>query len=136
MPKCLAEILIVVVPGYGEDRAAAAQKLLERVLHVANGFAEPVRAGELTENVAGHEQDVDFFLAAIAGHPLDGPPQIVGAVDAAEAVAEVPVRGVQQLHVSLLSQAESRRAEASWSLAGLFEPDQQVAGFDQRARLD
>jgi hypothetical protein len=34
----------------------------------------------------------------VVGHPFDGAAEVVGAVDPAEAVAQVPVGSVQELH--------------------------------------
>src|SRR5262249_10805214 len=68
------------------------------LLQVADGLAQGLGAGQLAEQVAGDEQDVDLLGGAVAGDALDGPAQVVGAVDPAEAVGQVPVGGVQDAH--------------------------------------
>jgi hypothetical protein len=94
----LTEVLVVVVAGEGEDGAAGFEELAEHLLPVADGLAEAVRPGQLAEQVAGDEQHVGPLVLAVLGNALDGPAQVVGAVDPAEAVAEVPVRGVEDFH--------------------------------------
>src|SRR5262249_9329772 len=93
-----AEVLAVVVAGGGEDGPAGGGGGVEGALQVADGVAQGLRAGQLAEQVAGDEQDVHGLGLAVVGDALDGPAQVVGAVDAAEAVGEVPVSGVQDPH--------------------------------------
>ncbi len=61
-------------------------------------LAQGVRPGQLAEQIAGYEQDIDLLRPAIPGHTHDRFLQILGAVDAAEAVGQVPVGGMQNSH--------------------------------------
>src|SRR5262249_22084638 len=94
----LAEVLLVVIAGQGEDGAAALEEVGERLLQVADGVAQGLGAGQLAEQVAGHQQQVDRLGSAVAGDALDGAAQILRAVDPPEAVGQVPVSGVQDTH--------------------------------------
>jgi hypothetical protein len=68
---------------------------------VADRLAKAVRPREFAEQVARDEQDVDALALAVVGDALDGAAQVVGAVDPAEPVAEVPVAGVEYSHTPL-----------------------------------
>jgi hypothetical protein len=98
VPQRLAEVLAIVVAGQGEDGAAVAEERAKCLLQMADGVAEGVGPGQLAEQVAGHEEDIDVLGAAVLGDPLDGAAQIVGAIDSPEAIGEVPVSGVQDPH--------------------------------------
>ena len=78
----------------------------EHFLPVADEVSrEIVGACQFAEQVAGDEQHIDGLLLAMHGDsPLDraGEGRVHGAVDAAEAVAEVPVGGVEDLHTPVL----------------------------------
>src|SRR3954467_13995217 len=63
-----------------------------------NRLAEPVRPGHFAEQVAGDEQHVGVFRAAVGADALDGGAEVEGAVDPPEAVAEVPVGRVEDAH--------------------------------------
>src|SRR4029079_6951643 len=93
-----AKVLVVVVAGEGEDGPAAGQEVAEDGLPVLDGLAKSVRPGHLAEQVTGDEQDVHILLAAVRPDALDGGAEVEGAVDATEAVAEVPVGGVEEAH--------------------------------------
>ncbi len=69
----------------------------ESLLQMADRLAQSVRSSQFAEQVAGDEQDIDFFRAAVVGHALDGLAEIVGAIDAAESVGQVPIGGVQDV---------------------------------------
>ncbi len=99
VPQRLAEVFLVVIAGQRQDRPALAQERLERLLQMADRLAQthPAPANSLNK-IAGDEQDIDFFRQAIIGHALDGLAQIVRAIDATEAVGQVPVGGVQNAH--------------------------------------
>ena len=84
--------------GQGQDGAAAAQEVVEDPLQVRDGVAQPVGTGQLAEQVAGDQEHVHLLGLAAAGDALDGAAQVVGAVDPAQAVAQVPVGGVQEFH--------------------------------------
>ncbi len=68
----LAEVLFIVIAGQGQDGAAAMKKGLECLLQMADRFAKGVRSRQFAEQIAGDEQDIDFFQTAIVGHALDG----------------------------------------------------------------
>src|SRR5206468_6467489 len=53
----LAEVLVVVVAGDGEDGPAVEEELLEGALDVLDGVAQGVRPAQLAEQVAGDEED-------------------------------------------------------------------------------
>ena len=110
--KGLAEGLLVVIAGQGEDGAAIGEKWLEHALQMADGVAEAFVTGQFAEDVAGDEEDVNFFGATIVGDPLDAAAEVLGAVDAAQAVAEMPVGGVQDAH-------ERRPPEAGACVEGI-----------------
>jgi hypothetical protein len=103
VPKRLAEALVVVIARQRQDGAAAGQEWAEHFLQMANCVAQPVGAGQLAKQVAGHEQHVGQLLLAVRADPLDRAAQVVGAVDPAQAVAQVPVGGVQDFHSTSLS---------------------------------
>ena len=85
MPECLAEVLVVVVAGDGQDCAAAAEERLERRLQVTDGLTQRVRPGQLAEDVAGNQQDIDLFGQTVFGDTFDA---VVVEVD-----EEQPTRG-------------------------------------------
>ncbi len=69
---------------------------------MANRIAKPIGSGQFAEQIAGHEQHIDVFAVAIAGDALDAAAQIVRAINAPEAIAQMPVGGVQDAHMKLI----------------------------------
>src|SRR5262245_40996258 len=103
-----AEVLVVVVAGERQDGPAAGQEVVEDRPPVLDRLAQPVRPGQLAEQVPGDEEDIDLFLAAVPTDALDSPAQVLGAVDSPEAVAEVPVGGMEDAHNPLDSRGVRR----------------------------
>ncbi len=79
---------------------AVAQEAGERLLHMADGVAQSLRAAPSSLNKSPATNRTSTFSGgAIAGHPLDGSAaKVIGAILTAETVAEVPVGGVQDAH--------------------------------------
>src|SRR5262249_33827748 len=135
------EVLVVVVAGDGDDGAALEQEGLKDLLEVFDGVAQAVGTAQFAEQVAGDKQDVGLFLFGVEGDALDGPAQVGGAVDAAEAVAQVPVGGVEDFHNTPLSrrwQAASRSADACRTsrynrLAGFYHLRKGESDADRQA---
>jgi hypothetical protein len=113
MAQCLAKILVVVIAGEREDRSAVAQKGEERLLYVANGFAQTVGASQFAEQVAGNEHHVHLVLSASGTDTFDGPAQVVGPVNASEPIAEMPVRRVQDFHAVVRQKGRVRQIAIS-----------------------
>ena len=98
MPQRLTEALLVVIAGKRQDGAAVAQEAFEDRLQMADGVAQAIGAGQFAEQVAGDKEHIHFLGRAVIGDPLDGTAQVVGAVDATQTVAQVPVGGMQNAH--------------------------------------
>src|SRR5262249_27495771 len=94
----LAEVLVVVVAGQGDDATAPKQKGEKDLVQMLDRFAQPLGPAQLAEQVAGDEEHVHLFLLAEPGDVFDGPAQVGGAVDATQTVAQVPVGGVEDSH--------------------------------------
>src|SRR5438093_1325222 len=71
----------------------------------------------LKEHVTGDQQHVGLAVDAQLGDPLDAGLEVLGAVDPAEAVAKVPVGGVDDLHGSE-SSFKKHRGQLSNRAAG------------------
>jgi len=69
----------------------------EALRQAAHQPAERAGAG-LIEYIAGDEQQVDLLLIEHLDYLVDAGECVVGAVEAADAGAEMPVAGVQDLH--------------------------------------
>ena len=65
-------------------------------------LAQCVGSRLLTENVAGDDQYVDVFLAAVAGDVFNRSADVGCAVDPAESVAKVPIAGMKQAHEGII----------------------------------
>src|SRR5262249_7592033 len=74
-----AEVLVVVIAGESEDGPAGREEVTEDMLPVLDALAQPVRAGQLAEQVPGHEQHIDLFLTAVCADALDGSAPVRGA---------------------------------------------------------
>ena len=98
MSEGAAKVLVVVIAGEGKDGPAAGQKVAEDGLPVLDGLAQPIGPGQLAEQVARDQQNVDLLLPAVVADALDGLAEVESAVDPPEAVAEMPVGGVEEAH--------------------------------------
>ena len=146
MAQRLAEVLLVVIAGQRQDGAAVAQEGSKTSCKWRIDSRRRVGPGQFAEQVAGDEQHIDLFRSAVVGDALDGLAQIVGAVDAAEAVAEVPVGGVQDAHAiapgstfrnetqfAVLSHKRSRIIKLSSIVAGLTAGASSIASASRSA---
>jgi hypothetical protein len=102
MDERLAEAFIIVVPSEREDSPTILEELAEDFLPVADRLAQAIRAREFAEKVACHEQHIDLFLLAMRSHTLDSFAEIVGAVNAAEMIAEMPIGGMENPHADIV----------------------------------
>src|SRR5262249_2612545 len=115
----LAEVLIVVVAGDGQDGTASEQERLEDFLNVLDGAAQAIRTTQFAEKVTGDKQDVHRMILAVNGDALDVAADVEGAVNAAETVAQMPVGSVQNSHGPTIILSRSRAVEVSRSPGGL-----------------
>jgi hypothetical protein len=65
---------------------------------MANRVPQSLGPGQLAEQIAGDEQDIDFFRLAVATNALDRSTQVVGSIDAAKAIGQMPVASVEDSH--------------------------------------
>jgi hypothetical protein len=99
----LAEALVIVIAGEGEDGPAALEKLAEDLLPVPDRFAERLRLRQLAEQIARDEKHVDLLVLADSRHAFDRGTQVACPIDPPQPVAQVPVRGVENPHASCSS---------------------------------
>ena len=97
-----AEILVIVIAGQSEDRAAGFEELAEDFLPVDDCLSQPVGTGQFAEEIAGDEQNLNPLLLADFRNPLDRCAEVGGAVDSADSVAEVPVGGMEDSHIGVI----------------------------------
>src|SRR5207248_9779822 len=80
------------------DGPAVEEELLDDRLQVFDQLAQTDGPAQFAEQVAGNQQEIDLFLLAVLRHPFDGPAQVLGAVDAPHAVAQMPIGGMEYPH--------------------------------------
>src|SRR5512135_1010548 len=112
----MTEGLVIVVAGQSNDRPPPAEEWEEDLLQVGDRLAQGIRPTQVAEQVPRDEQQVNRLALAITGDPLDPPAQVVGPVDPAEAVAQVPVGSVQDPHRCVhLRGPSGRRVGHAWA---------------------
>ena len=69
---------------------------------MADSIAKAIGPNDFTEDVAGDDQDIDILLGTQLSDALHRPLNLSRSIDPPQAVAEMPIGGVQESHLDII----------------------------------